>query len=137
MSQPTIHTTAAGSTMLRSPLPAAEWQVPALYDRLGQALRLADAAIAAGDLSVRSAQLERASSVVFELLASVDFQQGGELAPRLAALYGFFASELLAVGRSGERAQLARLVDMVEVLNGSWRNDDALMGEQRQPVLVD
>ncbi len=138
MSPQSATTIAAGSTTFRSPVqPAAEWQVPALYDRLGQALRLADAAMAAGDPVVRSAQLERASSVVFELLASVDFQQGGELAPRLAALYGFFASELLVVGRSGERTQLARLLDMVDVLSGSWRSDDAMMGAPGQPVLVD
>ncbi len=116
--------------------PPTAWQVPVLYDRLGQALRLADAAMTAGDGLVKSVQLERASSVVYQLLGAVNFQDGGELAPRLAALYGFFASELLAVGRSGERAALTRLIDMADVLSGSWRDDESTLSQNSQPLLV-
>jgi flagellar protein FliS len=117
--------------------PVTGWLVPVLYERLSQALRLAEVAIVAGDAAGKSAALERASAVVFELLAAVDFQRGGELAPRLAALYGFFASELLVIGRTADREQLGRLIDMVTVLSGSWRNDDVMMSAKSQEALVD
>jgi flagellar protein FliS len=117
--------------------PATGWLVPVLYERLSQALRLAQVAIVAGDIAGKSAALERASAVVFELLAAVDFQQGGELAPRLAALYGFFASELLVIGRTSDREQLGRLLDMITVLSGPWRNDDVMMSDKKQATLAD
>jgi hypothetical protein len=59
------------------------------------------------------------------------------LAPRLAALYGFFASELLVISRTADREQIGRLLDMVTVLSGSWRTDDVMMSGKTQSALVD
>lgn len=106
--------------------------VPVLYERLAEALRDAENAITAGDLTARARHVERASSVVFELLAAVNFDRGGELAPRLAALYGFFAAELLTSARTFDRGQIRRLRDMVAVLCGSCPVDVA---KERQETL--
>ena len=103
------------------PRAATRWVVPELYDRLTQSLRLADAALDAGDVLGRDRELKIANTIAFELIASVDFQPGGELAPRLSALYGYFASEILVIGRTSDRSRVAQLIDMVQVLSGACR----------------
>src|SRR5690606_9301206 len=77
--------------------------VPLLYEHLCANLRRAAAQIEAGDIEGKAASLERATAIVFELLASLDFEAGGDLAARLAALYSFFASEISAASRTLDR----------------------------------
>jgi flagellin-specific chaperone FliS len=38
-----------------------------------------------------------ASNMVLELIRDLDFKRGGDVAPRLASLYGYVAGELLNV----------------------------------------
>jgi flagellin-specific chaperone FliS len=38
-----------------------------------------------------------ASNLVLELIRELDFKRGGDVAPRLASLYGYVAGELLNV----------------------------------------
>ncbi len=97
--------------------------VPELYSALEAALRVIDSAIVWRDADGKSQALEAAMAIVFDLIASVDLEHGGELAPRLAALYGYFSSELLFIARFDGREQLRALLDMLSVLRGTW--DDA------------
>ncbi len=69
----------------------------------------------------RNGYLETASSIVFGLLSSLDFKQGGELAPRLAGIYGYIANELLSVSRTGDAVQLVHLKDIITTLQESWK----------------
>jgi flagellar secretion chaperone FliS len=94
--------------------------VPDQYERLLANLARADRDLQGPEAGGRSSHLEEASTIVFDLLYSLDFRNGGELVPRLAALYGYFANELLAVGRTRDRAQLTRLRDMIATLRQSW-----------------
>lgn len=94
--------------------------VPAQYDLLLAKISLADHELETYELGTRSAHLEEASGIVFDLLYSLDFKNGGELVPRLAALYGYIGNELLNVGRTGDRVQLGHLRDMIETLKQSW-----------------
>jgi flagellar protein FliS len=95
--------------------------VPLLYQHLCANLRRATAQIEAGDIEGKAASLDRASGIVFELLASLDFEAGGDLASRLAALYSFFAREIAAVSRTLDRPRLERVIGMVESLHGAWQ----------------
>lgn len=76
----------------------------------------------------RGSELEEASGIVFDLLYSVDFRTGGEMAPRLAALYGYIANELLTIGRNHDRAQLNHVRDIVTTLHQSWFEVEAAAG---------
>jgi flagellin-specific chaperone FliS len=98
----------------------ADSTVPAQYELLLGKLELAEAELRAGHIGGRSGHLEEASGIVFDLLYSLDFKQGGELVPRLAALYGYMGNELLNVGRTGDRVQLGHLRDMITTLKQSW-----------------
>ncbi len=64
--------------------------------------------------------LEKASAIVVELLATLDMEQGGELAQRLAALYSYFAGEILNVNRSLDQSVLDKMIGMVGSLHESW-----------------
>lgn len=94
--------------------------IPDQYELLLRKLALAEEELEAGDLGGRSGHLEEASGIVFDLLYSLDFKNGGELVPRLAALYGYIGNELLNVGRTGDRVQLGHLRDMIATLRQSW-----------------
>ena len=94
--------------------------IPDQYELLLRKLSLAERELEAGDVGGRSGSLEEASGIVFDLLYSLDFKNGGELVPRLAALYGYIGNELLNVGRTGDRAQLGHLRDMIATLRQSW-----------------
>ena len=94
--------------------------IPAQYDLLLAKLSLADHELNSNTLGTGGGHLEEASGIVFDLLYSLDFKNGGELVPRLAALYGYIGNELLNVGRTGDRVQLGHLRDMIETLKQSW-----------------
>lgn len=94
--------------------------VPLLYQGLLKNLRRAAKEIEAGDLEGKALSLQKASDIVYELLASLDFDAGGELASRLAGLYGYFAREILDIGRSLDPERLGSLIEMVEGLHAAW-----------------
>jgi flagellin-specific chaperone FliS len=99
---------------------AVDQAIPAQYDLLLSKIALAEHELETHELGNRSAYLEEASGIVFDLLYSLDFKNGGELVPRLAALYGYIGNELLNVGRTGDRVQLGHLRDMIGTLKQSW-----------------
>jgi len=126
MEEPQLHSTASNSPIsgrTGSPtrsVAALDSGIPVQYELLLRKLALAEHELEAGALEGRSGHLEEASGIVFDLLYSLDFKSGGELVPRLAALYGYIGNELLNVGRTGDRAQLAHLRDMIATLRQSW-----------------
>ncbi|MEP6493435.1 MAG: flagellar protein FliS [bacterium] len=94
--------------------------IPEQYELLLSKLARAERELENGDTAGRSGHLEDASGIVFDLLYSLDYKHGGELVPRLAALYGYIGNELLNVGRTGDRTQLGHLKDMITSLRQSW-----------------
>ena len=95
------------------------------YDVLLGKLALADRELADGKTAGRGGSLEEASGVVFDLLYALDFRGGGEIVSRLAALYGYIGNELLNVGKTADRAQLADIRDMIATLRDSVSGDNA------------
>jgi flagellar secretion chaperone FliS len=94
--------------------------VPALYARMLEHLRGAVRAIEAGELEAKAHHLEHALAILFELMASLDLNGGGEVAPRLMALYSYFASEIVSIGRTLDVELLGRIVEMIAGLHESW-----------------
>ena len=100
--------------------------IPDQYDQLLDQLAGAEQELETGSSAGRSRHLEEASGIVFDLLYALDFRRGGELVPRLAALYGYIGNQLLNIGRTGDRAQLAHLRDMIATLKRSWYSGDGV-----------
>lgn len=97
-----------------------EWLVPLLYEHLISSMNRAAVQIEARDLAGKAVSLDKASSILLELLASLDHERGGDIADRLAALYTYFVGELHAVGRTLDVAHLRRLTAMATELHEAW-----------------
>ncbi|HEX3868005.1 MAG TPA: flagellar protein FliS [Gemmatimonadaceae bacterium] len=122
--------TGAGATPrleMRTPRDRAAVEAPNTaqqYELLLTKLARAEREIENGTSSEQEPYLEAASSIVFDLLYSLDFKRGGELVPRLAAIYGYIGNELLTVSRTRDVEQLCQLKDIITTLKRSWDNSD-------------
>lgn len=97
-----------------------EWLVPLLYEHLISSMNRAAVQIEAGDLAGKATSLDKASSILLELLGSLDHERGGEIASRLASLYSYFIGELYTVGRTLDIAHLRRLTELATELHEAW-----------------
>ena len=97
-----------------------EQLVVLLYEHLIINLKRAAKQIEKNDLQAKSESLNKANDIVLELLSSLDFDKGGDIASRLASLYGFFSQEIATVSRTLDTARIAQLVEMAEELHESW-----------------
>jgi flagellar secretion chaperone FliS len=97
-----------------------EQLVALLYEHLLVSLKRAAKQIQAREVEEKARSVEKATSILHELLASLDFETGGEIAPRLASLYSFFLREVAEASRSLDAARLEPLIEMVASLHESW-----------------
>jgi len=91
-----------------------------LYDRLALDLERAQAALTEGDREETNTQLQHAQEIVIELRSSLDVGawDGG---PRLAALYSWLLTELIAANVKGDARRVTDCRRIVEPLREAWR----------------
>jgi flagellar protein FliS len=97
-----------------------EQLVPLLYRHLLIYLRKGAQQIQERDLEGKAESLSRASDILYELLGSLDPDQGGELADRLAGLYSYFLNEIREAGRTLDAGRLSRMISLVDSLHEAW-----------------
>lgn len=100
-----------------------------LYRHLVVGLRRAQRCLLAGDVEGRSDHLCRAQAIVQELLVSLNRDAGGDLADRLAALYGYFGAEIIGIDQQRDATRLERLITMVSPLLVAWELAGQEVGE--------
>jgi flagellar protein FliS len=91
-----------------------------LYDRLALDLERGHDALVAGDREAAGEQLKHAQEIVLELRASLKIEvwDGG---PRLAALYSWLLTELIAANVKGDLRRVGDCRRIVEPLRDAWR----------------
>jgi flagellar secretion chaperone FliS len=91
-----------------------------LYDRLALDLERGQAALMAGDRAAASEQLQHAQEIVLELRSSLQVEawEGG---PRLASLYTWLLTELIAANVKGDLRRVGDCRKIVEPLRDAWR----------------
>jgi len=99
---------------------SAERLVPVLYEHLLVSLKRGAMQVRDRDIAGKAESLTRAQDIVAELMASLDFEAGGDLAGALAALYGYWMKEILAAGRDLDAARLDQVGTMVASLHAAW-----------------
>lgn len=105
--------------------------VPVLYQHLLVNLKRATHEIRDENYEAKAESLSRASEIVHDLLAHLDFEVEGGLAPRLASLYAFWIREIGEVGREMDVDRLDRLIALITPLHASWTEAvRAVEGEQ-------
>jgi|GEM_PF-879317 len=91
-----------------------------LYQRLLVELRRAHRQIDEGDVEGKAQSLSRSTSILFELMASLNHDKGGELSGRLSALYSYVIREIQEVDRTLDQDRLDRLVELLTPLHDAW-----------------
>ena len=87
-----------------------------VFEQLVVNLERARIALDRNDVDLRYTSLRRARGLVSELLATLDFEQGGAIATQLADLYQFMLYELVDVGTRGDVATMRKLVNIATSL---------------------
>lgn len=111
-------------------------RVVLLYAQLQVALTQARTFLVSGEIEARTEALLRAESFVFELAASLDRAQGGELAERLATLYGWMLTQLTALHHSRDLATLDALRHTVAELHEAWEGAAQQVESTTSPLRV-
>jgi flagellar protein FliS len=97
-----------------------EQLVVLMYEHLLASLRRAGQQIRDGDIEGRVTSMARASDIITELLATLDFERGGDIASRLSALYAYFLNEISQISRRPDAERLERMTALVASLHESW-----------------
>lgn len=90
------------------------------FDHLVVQLERARIGAERDDLELSVAGVTKANAIVGELLATLDFEQGGEIATRLADLYQFLLVELLDQTKKRDPERLRRLVGIATALRDGF-----------------
>jgi flagellar protein FliS len=67
-----------------------------------------------------NAAMSRTQDIVTELMASLDFESGGEIAKNLFSLYIFFNRELMEANIAKDSKRIRAVRDMMDDLRGAW-----------------
>jgi flagellar secretion chaperone FliS len=95
----------------------------------GEAVKQLDAAIEYIEKDVKkrpdliektSAAVVRTQDIITELMASLDFEAGGEIAKNLFSLYVFFNHELVDANIQKDAERIKGVRRMMEELRGAW-----------------
>jgi flagellar secretion chaperone FliS len=91
-----------------------------VFEQLVVNLERARIAMERNDIELRVTALRRARGLVGELLATLDFEQGGAIATQLADLYQFMLVELVDIGQRGDIATMKKLVSIASTLRDGF-----------------
>lgn len=92
-----------------------------LYDEVIKQINIADEAVKNNkpkDISHNA--LVKSQDCISELMVSLDFEKGGEIAQNLFSLYNFFNRELLTANTQGKIEKALSVGDMMKELRASW-----------------
>lgn len=91
-----------------------------LYDGCLRFLHQAVYGLREGQVREAGARLSRAGAILDELLATLDLEQGGEVASRLQGIYVFCSRELLEARRDHDPARVEAVSRLLGELREAW-----------------
>lgn len=94
--------------------------VAKLYEALRIRMRAAIEEINDGNVGKKAEHLSRALAIVLELQASLDMEQGGEIAVNLNDLYGYLVSDLMMANLKNDIQKIEDGLKVVEPLLEAW-----------------
>jgi flagellar protein FliS len=73
-----------------------------------------------GRIEVIGKALQKTQDILTELMVSLNFEQGDEIAKNLLALYTWFSRELLEAGIKQDMVKVMSIRNMLNELNSAW-----------------
>jgi flagellar protein FliS len=105
--------------------------VEMMYEGAIRFMRIAQHCISQGDMEGAHNGIIRAYAIVAELMATLDFEQGGEIAARLEQCYDYVLHLLKEANIKKDATLLKQAQEMIEPLLESWR--DAFSNGAEEP----
>jgi len=91
-----------------------------LYEGCIKNLKLAELHIAEKNIEKTNQALIKAQDIIAELMNTLDFEKGGEVAENLYRMYEYLASELIKANVTKDVEDVKRNRQLVEELRDAW-----------------
>lgn len=92
-----------------------------LFEGARQAIVVARAGMEAGDIPKKGAAITKAIDIILNgLRASLNLEEGGNLAQNLYALYDYMARRLLHANLNNDSAALDEVLNLLGEIHGAW-----------------
>jgi flagellar protein FliS len=91
-----------------------------LYDGAIRFINEAAYAMQQRDYETQNAKLQRAQKILAELISSLDFDKGGEIAENLFRLYTYMYNQLVEANINDDRERLEHVVHLLSELRKAW-----------------
>ncbi|MBN2652440.1 MAG: flagellar export chaperone FliS [Spirochaetales bacterium] len=93
-----------------------------LYDGAIKNVKIATELLRASDVKCDKVNdaIKKAQDFITELMVSLDFEKGGDIASNLFSLYRFFNEQLLEANLKKEEGSLPEIATMLEELKSAW-----------------
>ncbi|MCX7993125.1 MAG: flagellar export chaperone FliS, partial [Fimbriimonadales bacterium] len=104
-----------------------------LYDGAIRFINEAVYAMRQRDYETQNARLQRAQKILAELISSLDFEKGGEVAENLFRLYTYMYNQLVEANLQDSHERLEHVVDLLANLREAW---DTIATESEAQVCV-
>ena len=91
-----------------------------LYNAAIELLEEAKSALRDGDMLAKGAYLSQTHAIISELLTSLDFKIGGELALKLEDLYLFMLDRLMKANIDNDPKSLDVVTSLLRTLHAGW-----------------
>lgn len=93
-----------------------------LYDGAIKFLGQAADKVKQGDYYEAHTNLVKGKSIVAELMASLNLEQGGEIAENLQRLYSYMFNELIEANLQKDSRRIHHVVELLKELRQGWKN---------------
>jgi flagellar protein FliS len=103
-----------------------------LYQGAIDALNLAAAHLAEGNVAEKGMCVLRANDIINQFLASLDYEAGGELAHNLEGLYRYMLDQILLANNNNDGKALQRVAALLSTLKSGW--DEAVLAQRKKVV---
>ena len=92
-----------------------------LFEGARQAVVVARASIESGDVTKKGNSITKAIDIILNgLRASLNLEEGGNLAQNLYALYDYMARRLLHANLHNDKAALDEVLNLLTEIHGAW-----------------
>ncbi|MCH7476656.1 MAG: flagellar export chaperone FliS [SAR324 cluster bacterium] len=100
-----------------------------LYDGAIKFLSLGIKSIEAKEFYEAHTNVIRGKSIIAELLASLDYERGGEIATNLQRLYAYMFNELIDANLNRDVNRLNHVLELLKELRTAWRGMQSPKGD--------
>ena len=105
-----------------------------LFEGAQQAIIVARAGIEEGDVPRKGSAITKAIDIILNgLRASINLDEGGEIAANLYALYDYMARRLLHANLNNDKAALDEVLRLLGEIHGAWVSIGNQVSHESQP----